>query len=646
MPKISAFIIAKNEQAVIERALKSLVSFCDEIILVDTGSTDQTKRIALNYTDKIFDFKWVDDFSAARNFALSKCTGDWIIYLDADDEIEPATQNLIKETIENAAEETLGFLVNYHYSADRDLLTPRIFRNNPGLKFIMPVHEYLDLSEEQKPLLMPRPELTVIHHKTAEQSQAALQRNVRILNHALKNDPQNFHLNFFLAREKYNLGKFEEVQKILSDIANNPPVTDTSFFYLVFLYLGLSYQKLNNGQMAVRAFREAQNYYNHLAEPVIYEADTWLYQMNNPEEAKQLYHRALSIPKPETTFPLNPSFYYDYPKDQLKKIERLKMPIALVCGYYGIPNVGDEMMLAAIIKKYPRHRIIVASYNPELTQKIHGVESVPHRHAYFDHTLKLAQLVIIGGGTLFHDQGLSENINISYYCGIINQAMMLFKDVVILGVGVDKISLEENQELIKENFPHCSEITVRDELSKTRLLKYGVNRPQIKVADDLAFQLRPSDYLEKSREELNIVVDQNPVSKPLIGINLCPPVVSGSADYQQRIEKELIPFIAANKDLCDFIFIPGAEKDLELHAFLKEQTGIYVPIFKPPENSAYLSAYFNIINSCQRIIAARFHLILLAHLLNKPVEALSYAEKTDGLIKKYNIGRFRNQSAN
>ncbi|HRY91130.1 MAG TPA: glycosyltransferase, partial [Candidatus Gracilibacteria bacterium] len=81
MPKISAFIIARNEQDNIARALKSLLSFCDEIILVDTGSTDKTKEIALNYTDKIFDFKWVDDFSAARNFALSKCTGDWIIYL-------------------------------------------------------------------------------------------------------------------------------------------------------------------------------------------------------------------------------------------------------------------------------------------------------------------------------------------------------------------------------------------------------------------------------------------------------------------------------------------------------------------------------------------------------------------------------------
>ena len=651
--KISAFIIAKNEEARIATALKSLVSFCDEIIVVDTGSKDKTKQIALNYTDKIFKYIWVEDFSAARNFALKKCTGDWIIYLDADDEIEPAVQNLIKETITNASPETLGFHVNYRYAKDKDLLTPRIFRNNIGLKFVMPVHEYLDIPDDQKRKFTVVPGITILHNKAADENPVTLQRNLKILQHALPKDPKNHHLNFFLAREKYNLGQYAEAQKILAELANNPPIADKSFTYLVFTYLGLCFQKLNNGRMAIEAFHEAFDVYDHLAEPLIYAADTWLYLMKNSDEAKILYAQALKVKKPLTGFPVNPDFYHDYPQNQLKKIEKLNRPIALICGYYGVPNIGDELMLASIIKSHPNHRIIVASHDVKNTQLIHNVEAVPHHHPYFDEALRQAQLVIIGGGTLFHDQGLRENSNIEYYCGIINSAVMKGKTVILLGIGVDKISLDENRELIKHNFQECSEIAVRDELSKTRLIKYGVTNFQIRVMEDLACALKPSEYITPPppAREISSIPEISAISgissksetsvRPLIGINLCPPIVEGESTYTDKIEKELIPFIAANKDNSDFIFIPGAEQDLQYIQYIKEKAGLTVPALKPAINENYIQSYFEILNKCDKIIAARFHLILLGHLLNKPTSALPYAEKVDQLIQKYNIPRFK-----
>lgn len=85
--KISVCLIVKNEENVIERCLESVTPFADEIIVADTGSDDKTKDIAKNFTDKIYDFEWTYDFSAARNYAFSKAEYDYLFWLDADDVI-------------------------------------------------------------------------------------------------------------------------------------------------------------------------------------------------------------------------------------------------------------------------------------------------------------------------------------------------------------------------------------------------------------------------------------------------------------------------------------------------------------------------------------------------------------------------------
>lgn len=85
MVRISLCMIVKDEEAVLARCLKSIRDGVDEIILVDTGSKDRTKEIAAEFTDQIYDFKWIDDFAAARNFAFSKGKMDYLLWLDADE---------------------------------------------------------------------------------------------------------------------------------------------------------------------------------------------------------------------------------------------------------------------------------------------------------------------------------------------------------------------------------------------------------------------------------------------------------------------------------------------------------------------------------------------------------------------------------
>mgnify|MGYP002509804433 CR=1 FL=1 len=85
---VSVCMIAKNEEQYIEQCLRRLLRYNMEIIVVDTGSTDRTKEIAARYTDKLFEFEWCDDFSAARNFAVSKASNNWVLILDCDEYVQ------------------------------------------------------------------------------------------------------------------------------------------------------------------------------------------------------------------------------------------------------------------------------------------------------------------------------------------------------------------------------------------------------------------------------------------------------------------------------------------------------------------------------------------------------------------------------
>ena len=93
---VSVCMIVKNEEKLLRRCLDSLEGIYDELVIVDTGSTDRTKEIAWEYTDEVYDFEWVNDFAAARNFAFSKCTKDYIYSADADEVLEDKQREMLK----------------------------------------------------------------------------------------------------------------------------------------------------------------------------------------------------------------------------------------------------------------------------------------------------------------------------------------------------------------------------------------------------------------------------------------------------------------------------------------------------------------------------------------------------------------------
>ncbi|MDE7084411.1 MAG: glycosyltransferase family 2 protein, partial [Clostridia bacterium] len=141
---LSVCMIVKNEEQTLARCLNCVTPFADEIIVVDTGSTDGTADIARSFTDKVFFFEWCDDFSAARNFSFSKAESDLVMWLDADDVITPENAKKI-----SALKDGGGFDAAYlKYAAAFDGDTPtfvyfreRIFRRALDFKWEGAVHE-------------------------------------------------------------------------------------------------------------------------------------------------------------------------------------------------------------------------------------------------------------------------------------------------------------------------------------------------------------------------------------------------------------------------------------------------------------------------------------------------------------------------
>jgi glycosyltransferase involved in cell wall biosynthesis len=151
MITISLCMIVKNEVLTIGGCLDSVKDIADEIVIVDTGSTDRTKDIVSRYTDRIYDYAWIEDFAAARNFSFSLATMDYILWLDADDQLfEKDRQKLLdlKNSLDPAVD---SVAMQYHVVLDQQgnpaatCRRNRLVKRVNNYKWFGAVHEYLIL---------------------------------------------------------------------------------------------------------------------------------------------------------------------------------------------------------------------------------------------------------------------------------------------------------------------------------------------------------------------------------------------------------------------------------------------------------------------------------------------------------------------
>jgi len=153
--RISLTMIVKNESAHLVDCLESVKDKVDEIIIVDTGSTDNTVSIALRYTSNVYSFPWHNDFSAARNFAIEHASGDWILALDADEEVQCQDSFSFHSMITKEKDKEAFLLPLLNPISDstgeyNTFYVLRLFRNNGNYKYVGKIHEQVTLPDQQK----------------------------------------------------------------------------------------------------------------------------------------------------------------------------------------------------------------------------------------------------------------------------------------------------------------------------------------------------------------------------------------------------------------------------------------------------------------------------------------------------------------
>lgn len=327
--KLSACAIAKNEEKNIAKSINSYKEYVDEIIVVDTGSSDDTVKVAKEAGAKVLHFDWINDFSAAKNFALDNATGDWVIFLDADEWFDGDCAKEIRKAITET--EKQGYyaiackLVNL--AEENEILetscTSRIFKNDPKIRFCRAIHETLfNLTTNIALESFYRDYLVIMHSgymhsilpKKAERNKILLEKNYAkgtfsgidyfyAMRENLRSNPlisSHFYKMISMIDDydeqikSYNIGSniyeskiklvtsltseysVEDAIPVLNEAKENYPDNPVFYFYEYVLYANIDYMR------AIEALKRA----------LVLDKE---YEKNNPSKSNSFYVRRTDV---------------------------------------------------------------------------------------------------------------------------------------------------------------------------------------------------------------------------------------------------------------------------------------------------------------------------------------------------------------
>jgi tetratricopeptide (TPR) repeat protein len=296
---ISACMIVKNEEKFLPGCLASIKGLVDETIIVDTGSTDRTMDIARQHDAKIYEHPWQNDFSYHRNQSMSYATGDWILIVDADEELDPDQHERIRALLKRKDVDGLSFVVFNEINFDRVgcLTSKRIFRNHKGYHYEGIVHNQLRMDGK-----VLETSFKVIHHGYAlsdEDMQKKARRSEELLLKQVEENPDYLFAHFNLAQLYRGQDNFEKCLKHSRIVVDKSDINDPKHRHLHLMaldQLGCSYFGTGDYEKAIATLKKALEFKNDYLDPLFNLGFTF-FHIGKYEEAETYYRKYLEVKK-------------------------------------------------------------------------------------------------------------------------------------------------------------------------------------------------------------------------------------------------------------------------------------------------------------------------------------------------------------
>jgi glycosyltransferase involved in cell wall biosynthesis len=303
--KISLCMIVKNEEKNLRRCLQSVMNAVDEIIIVDTGSTDKTCEIARQFGALVEHFEWNGSFSDARNQSLAKARGEWILFLDADEELAPESTAVLHRLVEDSSISGYSLRIeNYVGDAGAAELYPdlvfRLFRNRPEHRFQGAIHEQIAcvIRQHDPEAKFGLAEDFIIRHygyltqQITEKDKKS--RNLRMLEAEFRKNPDDKLLRYHYGVELYGLGNSRQAAfefiKAGSDVDVN-----TIYLPKLMRYLVLCYYGDKNYEDALNIIKQGLGWFPAYADLYYYQGQIY-YEQEEYGLAYDAFARAVATP--------------------------------------------------------------------------------------------------------------------------------------------------------------------------------------------------------------------------------------------------------------------------------------------------------------------------------------------------------------
>jgi glycosyltransferase involved in cell wall biosynthesis len=321
MSSLSVCVIAKNEAQVIEKSLASIAPIADEVIFVDTGSTDETLSIAKKFTDKIYCYKWIDDFAAARNYCDDKATKQYCFRWDADFYIDEGNKRRLltakKNSFADANIVQLKWITERTGNNTISLLRDLIYKRGE-FHYQYPIHAKVVPNRGVDVVAKAYPDTSIEHAKDKQNKAHRYEQTTRLLEKLIIKNPDDVYLRIQqiegLIFDQDFLAANETITKVLlldNDESTQALLVEKQLFCL------LSMDKITQAHKIAKKYEKTSQYFPRL---LLMIADVYVF--SDQKQAAKLYQQfiTLDFKQSDTSYSYNTYRYRVHPYMMLCKI--------------------------------------------------------------------------------------------------------------------------------------------------------------------------------------------------------------------------------------------------------------------------------------------------------------------------------------